>query len=35
MGYACVLALVLFAVAMLFTLVLLRQFHVFAGEESR
>jgi ABC-type sugar transport system permease subunit len=35
MGYACVLALVLFAVAMLFTLVLLRQFHAFAGEESR
>ncbi|MEU7880713.1 carbohydrate ABC transporter permease [Microbispora bryophytorum] len=33
MGYACVLALVLFAVAMAFTLVLLRQFR-FAEEES-
>ena len=26
MGYACVLALILFAVSMVFTLVLLRQF---------
>lgn len=34
MGYACVLALVLFAVAMIFTLVLLRQFHAFADEEA-
>ncbi|MEU7912398.1 carbohydrate ABC transporter permease [Microbispora bryophytorum] len=33
MGYACVLALVLFAVAMAFTLVLLRQFR-FTEEES-
>ncbi|GAB3898328.1 carbohydrate ABC transporter permease [Microbispora bryophytorum] len=33
MGYACVLALVLFAVSMAFTLVLLRQFR-FAEEES-
>ncbi|MEU7942728.1 carbohydrate ABC transporter permease [Microbispora bryophytorum] len=33
MGYACVLALVLFAVAMAFTLVLLRQFRL-AEEES-
>ncbi len=34
MGYACVLALVLFAVAMLFTMVLLRQFHAFADGEA-
>lgn len=33
MGYASVLALLLFAVAMLFTLVLLRQFHAFADGE--
>ncbi|WP_169982302.1 MULTISPECIES: carbohydrate ABC transporter permease [unclassified Microbispora] len=33
MGYACVLALVLFAVAMAFTLILLRQFR-FTEEES-
>ncbi|MFI0446102.1 carbohydrate ABC transporter permease [Actinomadura sp. 6N118] len=33
MGYACVLALVLLAVSMAFTLVLLRQFHAFADEE--
>jgi multiple sugar transport system permease protein len=33
MGYACVLALVLFAVAMVFTLILLRQFHAFADDE--
>jgi multiple sugar transport system permease protein len=32
MGYACVLALVLFAVAMFFTLILLRQFHAFADD---
>ncbi|RFU38104.1 sugar ABC transporter permease [Actinomadura logoneensis] len=35
MGYACVLALVMFAVGMLFTLVLLRRFRAFAGEEAR
>jgi multiple sugar transport system permease protein len=35
MGYACVLALVLFVVAMFFTLLLLRQFHAFAGEDAR
>ncbi|WP_308166221.1 MULTISPECIES: sugar ABC transporter permease [Actinomadura] len=34
MGYACVLALVMFVVAMAFTLVLLRQFNAFAGEEA-
>ncbi|WP_329520580.1 carbohydrate ABC transporter permease [Spirillospora sp. NBC_01491] len=34
MGYACVLALLLFAVAMLFTLLLLRQFHSFADGEA-
>ncbi len=34
MGYACVLALVLFAVSMMFTLVLLRQFRGFAEEEA-
>ncbi|MBO2449806.1 sugar ABC transporter permease [Actinomadura barringtoniae] len=34
MGYACVLALVMFVVAMAFTLVLLRQFRAFAGEEA-
>jgi len=34
MGYACVLALVMFALAIAFTLVLLRQFHAFAGEEA-
>jgi ABC-type sugar transport system permease subunit len=33
MGYACVLALVLFTVAMFFTLILLRQFHAFADDE--
>src|SRR4051794_4192450 len=33
MGYACVLALVLFAVAMFFTLILLRQFHAFADDD--
>jgi ABC-type sugar transport system permease subunit len=33
MGYACVLALVLFAVAMVFTLILLRQFHAFADDD--
>jgi multiple sugar transport system permease protein len=32
MGYACVLALVLFAVAMVFTLILLRQFHAFGDD---
>lgn len=32
MGYACVQALVLFAVSMVFTLLLLRQFHAFAGD---
>ncbi len=31
MGYACVLALVMFATAMLFTLFLLRRFRAFAG----
>jgi multiple sugar transport system permease protein len=35
MGYACVQALVMFAVAMVFTLFLLRQFRAFAGEEAR
>ncbi|MEW9529554.1 carbohydrate ABC transporter permease [Microbispora sp. NPDC049125] len=34
MGYACVLALVLFVVSMLFTAVLLRQFRGFAEEEA-
>ncbi|MCC5580884.1 sugar ABC transporter permease [Microtetraspora sp. AC03309] len=34
MGYACVLALILFAVSMVFTLILLRQFRGFAEEES-
>ncbi|ETK37992.1 sugar ABC transporter permease [Microbispora corallina] len=34
MGYACVLALVLFAVSMVFTLILLRQFRGFAEEEA-
>ncbi|TDD76760.1 carbohydrate ABC transporter permease [Actinomadura rubrisoli] len=34
MGYACVLALVMFVIAMAFTLVLLRQFHAFAGDEA-
>ncbi|WP_433338553.1 carbohydrate ABC transporter permease [Spirillospora sp. CA-294931] len=34
MGYACVLALLLFVIAMLFTLVLLRQFHAFADGEA-
>ncbi|WP_433461393.1 carbohydrate ABC transporter permease [Spirillospora sp. CA-128828] len=34
MGYACVLALVMFVMAMAFTLVLLRRFHAFAGEEA-
>uniref|UniRef100_UPI0027953120 carbohydrate ABC transporter permease n=1 Tax=Actinomadura roseirufa TaxID=2094049 RepID=UPI0027953120 len=34
MGYACVLALVMFVIAMAFTLVLLRQFRAFAGEEA-
>ncbi|QXJ19853.1 sugar ABC transporter permease [Actinomadura graeca] len=34
MGYACVLALVMFVLAMAFTLVLLRQFRAFAGEEA-
>ncbi|MQY07913.1 carbohydrate ABC transporter permease [Actinomadura macrotermitis] len=34
MGYACVLALVLFAVAMAFTLVLLRRFHAFTDAEA-
>jgi ABC-type sugar transport system permease subunit len=33
MGYACVLALVLFAVALVFTLILLRQFHAFADDD--
>lgn len=32
MGYACVLALVLFAVAMLFTVILLRRFHAFGDD---
>ncbi|WP_433189109.1 carbohydrate ABC transporter permease [Actinoallomurus sp. CA-150999] len=32
MGYACVLALVLFAVAMFFTLILLRRFHAFGDD---
>lgn len=32
MGYACVQALVLFAVSMVFTLLLLRQFHAFADD---
>jgi multiple sugar transport system permease protein len=34
MGYACVLALLLFAVSMVFTLILLRQFRGFADEEA-
>jgi multiple sugar transport system permease protein len=34
MGYACVLALVLFAVSMVFTVFLLRQFRGFAEEEA-
>ncbi|GII31378.1 carbohydrate ABC transporter permease [Planotetraspora mira] len=34
MGYACVLALILFAVSMIFTLILLRQFRGFAEEEA-
>jgi multiple sugar transport system permease protein len=34
MGYACVLALVLFVVAMSFTLLLLRRFDAFAGDET-
>lgn len=34
MGYACVLALVMFGVAMLFTLVLLRQFRAFTDGEA-
>ncbi|MCT9934403.1 sugar ABC transporter permease [Planotetraspora sp. A-T 1434] len=34
MGYACVLALVLFVVSMIFTLILLRQFRGFAEEEA-
>lgn len=34
MGYACVLALVLFAVAMVFTLILLRQFRGLGEEEA-
>ncbi|GLX01654.1 sugar ABC transporter permease [Microtetraspora sp. NBRC 16547] len=34
MGYACVLALILFAVSMVFTLILLRQFRGFAEEEA-
>ncbi|MEV0399565.1 sugar ABC transporter permease [Actinoallomurus sp. NPDC050550] len=33
MGYACVLALVLFAVAMFFTLILLRRFHAFGDDD--
>jgi ABC-type sugar transport system permease subunit len=33
MGYACVLALVLFVVAMFFTLILLRQFHAFGDDD--
>ena len=35
MGYACVLALVMFATAMVFTLFLLRRFRAFAGEEAQ
>ncbi|MFE9099382.1 carbohydrate ABC transporter permease [Actinomadura geliboluensis] len=35
MGYACVLALVMFATAMVFTLFLLRRFRAFTGEEAR
>jgi multiple sugar transport system permease protein len=34
MGYACVLALILFAVSMVFTVILLRQFRGFADEEA-
>ncbi|MFF3666587.1 carbohydrate ABC transporter permease [Microtetraspora malaysiensis] len=34
MGYACVLALVLFAVSMVFTLILLRQFRGFGEEDA-
>ncbi|GAA4585125.1 sugar ABC transporter permease [Planotetraspora phitsanulokensis] len=34
MGYACVLALILFAVSMIFTLILLRQFRGFSEEEA-
>ncbi|WP_233526125.1 carbohydrate ABC transporter permease [Actinomadura spongiicola] len=34
MGYACVLALLMFGTAMVFTLFLLRQFKAFAGEEA-
>ncbi|MBO3749770.1 sugar ABC transporter permease [Streptosporangiaceae bacterium NEAU-GS5] len=34
MGYACVLALVLFVVSMVFTVILLRQFRGFAEEEA-
>ncbi|GAA1286203.1 sugar ABC transporter permease [Planotetraspora silvatica] len=34
MGYACVLALILFAVSMIFTLILLRQFRGFAEEDA-
>ena len=33
MGYACVLALVLFVVAMFFTLILLRRFHAFGDDD--
>lgn len=35
MGYACVLALVMFVIAMAFTLLLLRRFRAFAGEEAQ
>ncbi|MGW2309748.1 carbohydrate ABC transporter permease [Actinomadura luteofluorescens] len=35
MGYACVLALVMFATAMAFTVFLLRRFRAFAGEEAQ
>ncbi|MFI6799573.1 carbohydrate ABC transporter permease [Streptosporangium canum] len=34
MGYACVLALLLFAASMIFTLVLLRQFRAFTDDEG-